>query len=33
MAFGDIRVAQRADWMIEQIAALGTLVLRQIGGT
>jgi hypothetical protein len=33
MAFGDIRVAQRADWMVEQIAALGTLVLRQIGGT
>lgn len=33
MGFGDIRVAQRADWMIERIAALGTLVLRQIGET
>ena len=26
MAFGDIRVAQRADWLIDRIAALGTLV-------
>ena len=33
MAFGDIRVAQRADWLTNRIAALGTLVLRRIGGT
>jgi len=33
MSFGDIRVAQRADWLIERIAALGTLVLRRIGET
>jgi hypothetical protein len=33
MSFGDIRVAQRADWAIERIAALGTLVLRRIGET
>jgi len=33
MAFGDIRVAQRADWLIDRIAALGTLVLRRIGET
>src|SRR5213596_1981665 len=25
MSFGDIRVAQRAEWMIERIAALGPL--------
>lgn len=31
MAFGDIRVAHRADWLIERIAALGTVVLRRIG--
>src|SRR5215212_5159011 len=33
MSFGDIRVAQRAEWMIERIAALGTVVVRQIGET
>lgn len=33
MAFGDIRVAQRADWLIERIARQGTLVLRRIGET
>jgi len=33
MAFGDIRVAQRADWVIDRVAALGTLVIRRIGGT
>lgn len=33
MSFGDIRVAQRGDWLIEQVAALGTLVLRRIGET
>ena len=33
MAFGDIRVAQRADWLIERVAAMGSLVLRQIGQT
>jgi hypothetical protein len=31
--FGDIRVAQRADWVIDRVAAMGTLVLRQIGET
>ncbi len=31
--FGDIRVAQRADWMIERVAAMGTVVLRQLGET
>ena len=33
MAFGDVRVTRRADWLIERIAALGTLVLRRIGET
>ena len=33
MSFGDIRVAQRADWLVDRIAALGTLVLRRIGET
>jgi hypothetical protein len=33
MAFGDIRVAHRADWLIERIVALGTVVLRRIGET
>jgi len=31
LSFGDIRVAQRADWLIERVAAMGTLVLRRIG--
>jgi hypothetical protein len=33
MAFGDIRVAERADWLIERVATAGTLVLRRIGET
>jgi hypothetical protein len=33
MAFGDIRVAERADWLIERIAAVGSLVIRKIGET
>lgn len=33
MSFGDIRVAQRADWLIDRIASTGTLVLRRIGET
>lgn len=33
MSFGDIRVAERADWLIERVAALGTLVLRKLGET
>src|SRR5437764_806522 len=33
MSFGDIRVARRADWMIERVAAMGTVVLRQLGET
>jgi hypothetical protein len=32
MAFGDIRVAERADWLIERVAAVGSLVLRRVGG-
>jgi Transposase DDE domain len=31
--FGDIRVADRADWMIERIASRGSLVLRRLGET
>lgn len=33
MAFGDIRVAERADWLIERMVALGTVVVRRIGET
>jgi hypothetical protein len=33
MSFGDIRVAQRADWLIERVATAGTLVLRKVGET
>jgi len=33
MSFGDIRVAERADWLIERVATAGTLVLRKIGET
>lgn len=33
MGFGDIRVAQRADWLIDRIASQGTLVLRRVGET
>jgi Transposase DDE domain len=31
MCFGDSRVAERAEWMVERIAATGSLVLRRIG--
>ncbi len=31
MSFGDIRVAQRADWLIERVATAGTMVLRKLG--
>jgi len=31
MSFGDIRVAGRADWLIERVATTGTLVVRRIG--
>ena len=33
MAYGDIRVVERADWIIERVAAAGTLVLRRVGET
>jgi hypothetical protein len=33
MSFGDIRVSERADWLIERVAAVGSVVLRQIGQT
>jgi hypothetical protein len=33
MCFGDIRVAERADWLIERVATAGTLVLRKLGET
>ena len=33
MSFGDIRVAARADWLVERIAATGSLVIRKIGQT
>lgn len=33
MAFGDIRVEERADWLIERVATAGTLVLRRVGET
>jgi len=33
MAFGDIRVAERADWLIERISTVGSVVLRKIGET
>lgn len=32
MAFGDIRVAERSDWLIDRIVATGSLVLRKLGG-
>ena len=31
MGYGDVRVADRADWVIERVAATGSLVLRKIG--
>jgi len=33
MAFGDIRVSERADWLIERVATAGTLVVRRVGET
>lgn len=33
MSFGDIRVAERAEWLIGRVAATGSLVLRKIGET
>ena len=33
MSFGDIRVAERAEWLINRVAATGSLVLRKIGET
>ena len=33
MSFGDIRVAERAEWLIGRVAATGTLVLRRLGET
>ena len=33
MSFGDIRVDQRAEWLIERVAATGSLVLRRVGQT
>jgi len=33
MSFGDVRVAKRADWLIDRIVATGSLVLRKIGET
>ena len=33
MSFGDIRVAERADWLVERVATAGTLVLRKLGET
>ncbi len=33
MSFGDIRVAERADWLIERVATAGSLVLRKVGKT
>jgi len=31
--YGDIRVAERAEWLIERVATAGTLVLRKLGET
>ena len=33
MSFGDIRISERADWLIERVATAGTLVLRKLGET
>lgn len=33
MSFGDIRVDRRADWLINRVAATGSLVLRRVGET
>jgi Transposase DDE domain len=32
-AIGDVRVEARGDWLLERIAATGSLVIRQLGGT
>jgi hypothetical protein len=33
MGFGDVRVAARADWLIERVSATGSMVLRHLGET
>jgi hypothetical protein len=33
MSFGDIRVSERADWLVERVASTGSLVLRKLGET
>ncbi len=33
MSFGDVRVAERAEWLINRVAATGSLVLRKLGET
>lgn len=33
MSFGDIRVAKRADWLVDRIATTGSLVLRRVGAS
>jgi hypothetical protein len=33
MAFGDIRVADRAEWLLDRIVTTGSLVLRKLGET
>jgi hypothetical protein len=32
MAFGDIRVADRAEWLVDRIVTTGSLTLRKLGG-
>ena len=32
MSFGDIRVVHRAEWLMERIATIGSVVLRKLGG-
>ncbi len=33
MMFGDVRVAERAEWLINRVAATGSLVIHKIGET
>src|SRR5438105_1837963 len=33
MAFGDVRVAARAEWLIDRVVATGSTVLRKVGQT
>lgn len=33
MGFGDIRVSERADWLIDRVASTGSVVVRQLGET